>query len=637
MSAAPLPANARRLVIYAMWDRRGEADPHVLHALAALRPHADRLLVVSNGDLVDGARTALRAVADEVIERENTGFDIGAQRAALAHVGRETADFDEIVLCNDTWFGPIGSFDEVFARMSERAVDMWGMTDHPRLEPNPFTGSGVLEQHLQSYWIAVRRGLHQSPAWRAYWDALPEFGTYEAAVQQHEVRFTEHFRGLGFESAAAFPSTDYPSDHPALFNADLLMADGCPTLKRRPFFHFPPFLARHAVIGRDLLAAAAARGYPQELILQNLARTVEPKIMNTNLALHDVLPDAQVAYDASKPLRTVAILHIFYTEMTDAMLDLVDTLPGAYDLVVTTHDAARRDEIERIIAARPREGRGVDIRILPSNDGRDQSAFLIECRDVLLSGAYDLVVKLHSKKTPQDGYAIGRHFAAQQFDNLLHTPGYTANLVGLFQREPGLGIVYPPMIHIGYPTMGRGWWSNKPGFGEWCRTLGVRVPLDEISPLAPYGSMYIARPEALRTLVEHPWRYEDFGGVEAYQDGGLAHILERMPTYVAGERGFHTRTVSTAEYLSISHTSMEFNLDQMAATTPGDMADRILLVKQAGYVGQGRLRDFVRIYAGLHPRAGRYLHRVLDPNALPARVAGRLTRGAARVRAALRR
>lgn len=624
MTATTFPADGLRVVSYAIWDRRGGVEDYVLHALDALRPHAGRIIAVVNGTLTDDARAALATVTDEILVRENTGFDIAAHAAVLHHLGAELADYDEVVMCNDTWFGPVRPFGPVFDRMDAQVLDFWGMTDHPRLQPNPFTGSGILPEHLQSFWIAARRSLHQSPQWQSYWETLPLFASYEDAVQQHEVLFTERFREGGFIARAAFPHADYPSDHAALFNADLLLDAGCPVLKRRPFFHFPPFLDRHAVIDRWTIEAAERHGYPVELILRNLARTVEPKVVNTNLAMHDVLPEVDVSYDAAVPLRIVAILHIFYVEMTDAMVDLVDTLPGAYDLVVTTPDSERAEAIAQIIAARPREGRRVEVRVLESNDGRDQSAFLVACRDVLLSGEYDLVVKLHSKKTPQDGYAVGRHFANQQFRNLLNSPGYTANLLALFQRESGLGIVYPPMIHIGYPTMGRGWWSNKPGFATWCERLGIQVPLDEISPLAPYGSMYVARPEALRLLIDHEWTFADFGGAEAYRDGGLAHILERMPSYAAAELGYHTRTVSTAEYLSISHTSMEFNLDQMSATTPGDIVDRVLLLKRAGYVGEGRLRDFVRMYFGLHPRVGRRLGWMIDPSSRFVRVVRRL-------------
>jgi len=606
------PGTVARLVIYALWDRRGEVDDYVLFALNALRPHAARIVLVANGTLSREARAKLDPLTDDVLVRDNVGFDIGAHKAGLEHVGERISEYDEILLTNDTWFGPIRPFAPVFERMSDQRVVFWGMTDHAEQVPNPFTGEGVLPYHLQSFWLVVRREMFLSATWSAYWRDLPELTSIPDAVLGHEAAFTRHFAEHGFAHAAAFPSTDYPTDHPALFNADLLIDDGCPLLKRRPFLHWPPFLDRHAVIGRWVMETAERHGYPVKLAWQSLARNVEPRVLYTDAAMHHVLPHRDVGYDSSRPFRIAALLHIFYPEMTDEMLDLVDALPGTYDLYVTTPDVKKAEEIAEVIARRPRGERSVDVRVV-ENAGRDQSAFLIGCRDVILDGGYDLVVKLHSKKTPQDGFNVGRHFKAQQFGNLLPTPGYGANVLAMFQKEPGLGLVYPPMIHLGYPTMGRGWWSNKPGFENYCRQLGVQVPLDEISPLAPYGSMYIARPESLRLLVSHPWKYEDFGGAEAYRDGGLAHILERMPSYAAGELGYHTRTVSTAEYMSISHTSMQFNFDQMSATIPGDTVNRIMFIKQAGYVGEGRLRDFVRMYFGLHPRVARALGWTVDP------------------------
>lgn len=605
-----LQTRPRRLVVYAVWDSRGGMEDFVPYALENLRPHAERIVVVVNGSLTEEGRAKVREVSDEVLVRANVGYDIWAHKHVIDHLGPELGDFDEVIFTNDTWFGPVRPFDALFDRMDGSSADFWGMTDHPREVPNPFTSNGVLPYHLQSYWIAVRQRMLRSDAWASYWRDLPAMPSYFDAVLSHEALFTEHFTGRGFTADVAFPSADYPTGHPALFNPDLLMRDGCPTLKRRPLFHWPPFLVRHAVIGRWLIAQAERYGYPVELILRNLARTVEPRVLNTNAALHNVLDGADIEPAPPKApasaLRIVALLHIFYPEMTNEMVDLVDNLPGDYDLVITTSDAERAAEISGIMSHRHARGR-FEIRVLPSNDGRDQSAFLIGCRDILMSDDYDLVVKLHSKKTPQDGFNIGRHFRRQQFENLLASRGHVAQLLELFENEPGLGLVYPPMIHIGYPTMGRAWWANKEDFARYCDRLGIQVPLDEISPLAPYGSMYIARPEALRLLVQHEWSYADFGGVEAYRDGGLAHVLERMPSYAAGELGYHTRTVSTTEYLSISYTSMEFNFDHLSATVPGDAVDRIMLLKQAGYTGTGRVGDFVRMYFGLHPRVGRLL------------------------------
>lgn len=599
-----LPEAPRRLLVYAIWDRRGGIDEFIPHALRGLREDVTRILIVVNGELSDEGRRKLEPIADEILVRENVGFDIGAHRHALAHVGRGIEEFDEVVLTNDTWFGPVAPWQPVLHRMAERAVHFWGLTDHEEQASNAFDG-GPLPYHLQSYWIAIRREMFLSPEWEAYWRELPSLDAYADAVLKHEARFTQHFADLGFSYDVAFPCSDFSTGNPSLLEAEHLIEAGCPVLKRRPFFHWPPFLDAHAVVGRWTLEAARAAGYPTELALQNLARNVPPKVLNADAGLLEVLPDSPVSYDADQPLRVVVIAHIFYEEMTDEMLDRMDTLPAPYDLVITTPSAERAERISSVLSRRrPATSGRTEVRVLPSNDGRDQSAFLIGCRDVLLSDEYDIVVKLHSKKTPQDGFNVGRHFKEQQFRNLLDSPGYTANVLALFQREKGLGIVYPPMIHIGYPTMGRAWWANKPGFEALAAELGIHVPLDDVSPLAPYGSMFVARPQALRILVEHRWRYEEFGGADAYRDGGLAHILERMPSYAAGELGFHTRTVSSFEYMSISHTALEFKLDEMSFTIPGNAFEKIDFLRHSGYVGTGSARDFLRMYRNLRRPVG---------------------------------
>lgn len=609
------PVGGRRLLVYVVWDRRGGVDDFVAFALAGLREHASRVLVVVNGALTDEGRAKLEPVSDEILVRENVGFDIWAHKEALEHVGEGIAEFDEVVLTNDTWFGPVRPFGPVFEAMDAREVHFWGMTDHAREEPNPFTGKGVLPYHLQSFWIAVRREMFLSEEWASYWRDLPAMPSYFDAVLKHEAVFTERFADAGFTHSVSYPCTDYDTRNPSLLNAGELLDRGCPVVKRRVFFQFPPYLDHFAVVGRWVLEKMIHFGYPVELALANLARTVPPKDLNTDAGLLSVLPEVDVSFDRSKPLRTVVVAHIFYDEMTDEILDRADTLPGEYDLVVTTPEAERAERIREVIARRPRRARQVDVRVVASNEGRDQSAFLIGCRDVLLGGAYDLVVKLHSKKTPQDGFNVGRHFKEQQYENLLNSAGYTANLLALFQREPGLGLVFPPTIHIGYPTMGRGWWSNKPGFAVLAEQLGIRVPLDDLTPLAPYGSMFIARPEALRLLASHEWQYAQFGGAEAYRDGGLAHILERMPVYAAGELGYHSRTVMTADQMAVSHTAFEFNFDELSSTIPGATYEQIEFLRLAGSTGNGRLRDFARIYMRLHhPGTGARMRRAMEPD-----------------------
>jgi len=317
-----------------------------------------------------------------------------------------------------------------------------------------------------------------------------------------------------------------------------------------------------------------------------------------------ILPEQSVGYDPEKPFRILAAVHIFYEDLTDELLDRLENLPGSYDLIATTTDETKAQYIRERIAARS-DARLADheVRILPSNRGRDLSAFFIAARDRVTSGDYDLVVKVHSKKTVQQGATVGNLFKSQQLDNLLGSPGYTANVIGLFQQEPGLGAVYPPTVHIGFPTLGGAWFTNKEPTEKMMKRLGIRVPLDEISPLSPLGAMWIARPEAMSLLFVEEYDYSDYSPETDHADGSLAHVQERIIPYAAGELGYHVRTVATTEYAAISHTFLEYKLDQLSRTVQGYAMDEVVVLQEwaatVSRVDSGVLGT-VRAYVGRH-------------------------------------
>lgn len=628
MASAPFPPDGRRLIVYAVDDPRGDVEDAALYALVALREHAESLLVVANQALSPEGRRSMESIADEIIVRTGAR-GLWGYRAALAHIGASIERYDEVVLTGDRWFGPVHPLGPVFERMDEQRVDLWGMTD--RREPALRNDDGEYAEHadgaqqgpveLPTHWIAARRTVISSRAWAMYWRTLPKRPQSEATRKRLEQRMARLFAGHGYRLAAAFTEDDYPSPDPAMFNTELLLADGCPLVLRDVFDGYPLFFDQHAIVGRRLAQAMGAAGYPLALLWRDLARTLPPKRLYANAAMLEVLPD--VARSVSGPsMRVLVVVHVPRLEGLDDVFDRLAWVPGLEQVVATIPDPALAAPVRALWhATEGVSGVPFQVRDAPGRTGPDTATVFAECRDLLDSGDYDLVYALHTGVPAGRVRNTVRYFRRQQIESLLSSAGYIANVHELFAREPGLGIVFPPTPHIGMSTLGAGWEGHRDRAQRVAAELGIRVPFDWASPHAPLGGMWIGRPEALRLLSVRPWPANDSGLIGA-------HV--RLHSYAAGEAGFHTRTVTTAVHAGLSHGSLEYTLDHLSVMFYGYPQGYIGMLHRAGPYGSGRARDFARMYLSLrHPG-------VLRPFRGVARLARAARRGARDRRSVLR-
>lgn len=140
------------LAIVSTYDRDGIIDDYLIFYLTSLKRVANRLIVTVNGKLTETGEERLTAVTDEIYRRPNTGFDFGAYRDVLENYlkPRELEQYQELVLCNDTCYGPFVPFEDIFARMEAGNAEFWSMNyiEDPLLP------------HFQSYFmVASGRGI----------------------------------------------------------------------------------------------------------------------------------------------------------------------------------------------------------------------------------------------------------------------------------------------------------------------------------------------------------------------------------------------------------------------------------------------------------------------------------------------
>ena len=143
--------NLNTLCIFCLYDKEGVVDDYVFCLIKELRTYSTRLFVVVNGSIQRPYRELIIELSDDYLERDNQGFDAGAYYDVLLNeiMRDELERYNEIILCNDTFFGFFGGLEKVFSEMDQRECDFWGLSGHIQ----------SLFPYIQSYFMVFRKGI----------------------------------------------------------------------------------------------------------------------------------------------------------------------------------------------------------------------------------------------------------------------------------------------------------------------------------------------------------------------------------------------------------------------------------------------------------------------------------------------
>ena len=146
---------ARAVCLFAQFDPTGRIAPHVLRYIAHLAACGFAVHVACSGvrHLPAADREALRRLGATPHLRPNAGLDFGAWQHLLRAGCAEGAD--EILLANDSVFGPFGDLRAGLDRMRGRGLDAWGMV-----------ASSERGWHLQSWFVWLSAAALARPAVR---------------------------------------------------------------------------------------------------------------------------------------------------------------------------------------------------------------------------------------------------------------------------------------------------------------------------------------------------------------------------------------------------------------------------------------------------------------------------------------
>ena len=483
-----------------MSNPNGVVEDYILYLLNDICNITHKMIIVINGSLRDNEKNKLYTFTNEIIFRNNEGYDAGAYKDVILNYVSlsEIKKYDELVLCNDTFFGPFIPFEKIFKYMEDKRVDFWGLTKHADFHNEQFQ----MPEHIQSYFLVVRHSMLCNKAFGEYWHSMPEISSFEDLVKNFEVRFTTFFFAKGFNYSAyveddelnGIPTKTY--NHYAFIPYLLLSKYNMPVLKKKTFIA-SKFL--QLSIGDELTKSIDWIGkntnYDISMIWQSIIskyNLVELKdALNLNYIIYDnVCENSSIAHH-----KVAVIAYITnYLHINDT-IEYLKLIPKDLQLIIVSNNIAIKDKISLTLSK--------NINYVIDTKTSYCDAFLEGLRCVEQYCEY--VCFIHDKflNVTIDDYEENRSANVSMWENI--SLSNISEVVDVFTNNKQIGVLcVPEPLHGIFPIKTNLCWSkNFTLLKQATNNLKLHCVLDISKRFFSYSGAFWVRKCCVTKLLKH--------------------------------------------------------------------------------------------------------------------------------------
>ena len=217
-----------------------------------------------------------------------------------------------------------------------------------------------------------------------------------------------------------------------------------------------------------------------------------------------------------KPHAKIAvILHLFYPELWEEIADNLDHISRPFDLYISI-PYEKQAFIPTLRQCYPQAH-----IYTCHNRGRDVAPF-IEIYSAIVDAGYNLICKVHSKKSPH--LVEGEQWRRSLLNELIGSPQRVEAVINLFEQYQEIGMLAPQ----GYLYSALD--ANTMGNLAYMERLSklLRIPLRGFEFEYPAGSMFWCRVESFRKLAQSGLQARNFPSEHGQLNNTPAHAIERF-------------------------------------------------------------------------------------------------------------
>ena len=185
---------AARVVVLVHYSRRGAFLRYFRYMVEQFDRAGFATIIVSNSPKLDAeAVQSLLPHCALVLHRRNVGYDFGAWRDGILQIPDLTA-VRQLLITNDSVFGPLQGLDTVLERCDPARGDVWGVTE-----------SFDTRYHLQSYFLVFHAAVLQAPKFSKFWRTMRYVENKRVVIFKYEIGLSQLLLKAGFRLRALHP------------------------------------------------------------------------------------------------------------------------------------------------------------------------------------------------------------------------------------------------------------------------------------------------------------------------------------------------------------------------------------------------------------------------------------------------
>lgn len=532
----------RRLGIFQMNDSDGIVDDYILFLLKDIRPNLSELVIVVNGTLQSTEEKKLFEYTNKIFYRKNEGFDAGAyKQVIIEYLGlKYIREFSELLIFNDTFFGPFYPFHFVFEKMGNKEVDFWGITLHGEYKRK----GNYMPEHIQSYFLVIRREMLKSIYFEEFWRSLKDIKNFRQLVDEFETSFTVFFSNHGFRYAAYVEDDDLNSEpdhnynHYAYIPYTLLDKYSMPILKRKDFSIRDTDELKKSIEWID-----KNTDYDIGLIWKKIIRMYDVVELKNNLNFRYILPKYKLPENKSLG-RAIVLAYLTDESQIERHMCYLQQRPKKVDLMILTSKKCIYD-------AMCKKRNQIQCMMIP-DQGRE-FAFIIGGKNVI--NKYEYLCFVHDDYDYiQDEELSDMSLGCIVWENTLNSLEYIENVLFTLEQDKYLGVLsVPDPICFNYPKRCIDEWEKSYlKLEQLINQMHLNCVLHKKMKAFTFASAFWCKTDAIKKIVDYLFTNGDFTRESNKQ------YIKYLLIYAAQDAGYYSGVAETLEYAKKEIETQQF-------------------------------------------------------------------------------